>query len=263
MITAQVAHEHVSHDPVFVAASIGFALVGSFAALVSSIRIPNARGAGRLRWIAASAIALGGGAIWCMHFMGMLGYHVASRQIEYDIPLTALSLVLAIGVSALGLAIVGKNPGSPARLLFSGVLAGAGVAAMHYTGMAAMRVGSSVHYDPALVGASIAIAVVAATAALWIAFRVRTTAQIAGASVIMAVAVCGMHYTGMAATQVSLTERLLPVNGADPITLTFGVCLIAFTVLALIIFAAFGGLSDETAVTRHDARPVPTGRHSG
>ncbi|MBL7501292.1 histidine kinase [Frankia sp. CNm7] len=255
VITAEMAHEHAHHDVLFVALSLGLALVGSFAALVSAIRIPRASGGSRRLWVAASAVSLGGGAIWAMHFMGMLGYHVADRKIAYDLPLTAFSLLLAIGVSAVGMKIVGNDPGSRPRLVFSGALAGLGVGAMHYTGMAAMRVGSTVRYDPLLVGASIAIAVVAATAAFWILFRVRTGAHVVVASVVMAAAVCGMHYTGMAATTVPVTENVSPVSGADPIALTFFVCVLAFSVLALIIFAAFGGLADSGGAFAPSARP--------
>lgn len=246
MITAQVAHEHTSNDLTFVASSIGLAVIGSFAALVSAIRIPNTEGAARRRWIAASAVSLGGGAIWSMHFMGMLGYHVDGRQLAYDIPVTVLSLLIAVGVSALGLAIVGSNPKSAVRLVGSGVIAGIGVAAMHYSGMAAMQAGSKVTYDVKLAGASVVIAVVAALAALWLAFRVRTVAHVIAASVVMAIAVSGMHYTAMAATQIAKTDRPTATTGADPIVLSFPVMLIAFSVLALIIFAAFGGFS-ETA----------------
>jgi NO-binding membrane sensor protein with MHYT domain len=245
MITAEVAHAHASSDAVFVASSIGLAVVGSFAALVSAIRIPTAQGRASRRWIAASAISLGGGAIWSMHFMGMLGYHVDQRNLVYNVPLTALSLVIAIGVSAIGLTIVGGNPRSVVRLVFGGIIAGLGVAAMHYTGMAAMQVGSSVSYHRTLAAASVGIAVVAALAALWLAFRVRTAAHIVIASIVMAGAVCGMHYTAMAATQITQTDHPAPTTGADPIVLSFPVMLIAFTVLALIIFAAFGGFAES------------------
>ncbi|WP_405136436.1 MHYT domain-containing protein [Nocardia sp. NBC_01388] len=45
---------------------------------------------------------------------------------------------------------------------------------------------------------SIVIAVVAATAALWFILHVRGLPATFGAALIMGVAVCGMHYTGMA-----------------------------------------------------------------
>jgi NO-binding membrane sensor protein with MHYT domain len=238
-----MSHVQGSDDLVFVVCSVVFALVGSFAALVSAVRIPQVVGAQRVRWTLAAGVSLGGGAIWSMHFIGMLGYHVGDRNIDYNLPVTAVSLLIAIAVSTIGLAIVGSNPRSPLRLVFAGVITGLGVAAMHYTGMAAMEVGSKVTYDRTLVAASVVIAVVAALAALWIAFHVRTIVHIVAASIVMAVAVCGMHYTAMAATEVATTTNLKVQAGTDPIALTFLVCVIAATVLIFVIFAAFSGLS--------------------
>jgi NO-binding membrane sensor protein with MHYT domain len=270
VITAQLAHEHGSNDMIFVVISVIFALVGSFAALLSAAHIPSSQGTARLRWVAVSAVSLGGGAIWAMHFTGMVGYHVDSREIVYDVPLTALSLLIALVASGIGLAVVGANPRNKARLVLSGLLTGLGIAAMHYTGMAAMRAGSKVSYDPKLVEASIAIAVLAALAALWIVFRVRTFTHLFAASVVMAAAVCGMHYTAMAATRVAVTSTPSQDFGADPISLTFLVCVITFTVLILVIFTSFNTLSSPRSAEpdrgRYDGdgrRTAPTGRVSG
>jgi hypothetical protein len=85
------------------------------------------------------------------------------------------------------------------NLLLAGIFTGLGVASMHYTGMAAMRMPARMSYSPDLFALSIVIAIVAATAALWAATRLRGTATTLGAALIMGVAVSGMHYTGMAA----------------------------------------------------------------
>src|SRR5207249_2592084 len=78
-------------------------------------------------------------------------------------------------------------------------------AAMHYTGMAAMEMQPPIRYDPLLFVLSIVIAVAASVAALWVAFQLRTETFVsafwkkAGAAMIMGAAICGMHYTAMAA----------------------------------------------------------------
>ena len=69
---------------------------------------------------------------------------------------------------------------------------------MHYTGMEGIRVSAQIHYSPVLVAASALIAIAACTVALWFAVSVRGWVQVTGAAAVMAVAVCGMHYTGMA-----------------------------------------------------------------
>ncbi|WP_231861212.1 MULTISPECIES: MHYT domain-containing protein [Frankia] len=225
--------------------SVGLAAVGSFAALVSAIRIPLSQGAARVRWTLAAALSLGGGAIWSMHFIGMIGYRVDGLDLRYDLPLTAVSLVLAVVVSALGLTLVARRPRSTGWLALSGVISGLGIAAMHYTGMAAMHVGGTVTYRPGIVVLSILIAVAAALAALWIAFRVRTGRHVVAASLVMAAAVCGMHYTAMAATQVQAGPGDSEAVGTDPISLAPIVCVIAFSVLAVVIFTALGGVTES------------------
>ncbi|MCK9897459.1 MHYT domain-containing protein [Frankia sp. AgB32] len=238
--------------------SIGLAVVGSFAALVSAIRIPLSEGRLRARWTIAAAVSLGGGGIWSMHFIGMIGYHVDGFELRYDLPLTVLSLVVAVVGSALGFTLVARRPRSLGWLLISGVVAGAGVAAMHYTGMAAMHVGATVSYRPKIVALSIAIAVAAAVAALWIVFRVRTVQHVALASVVMAAAVCGMHYTAMAATQVTGGSFAQRVQGADSIVLAPIVCVIAFSILAVVIFSALGGVTESSPLVKaRDARSAP------
>jgi NO-binding membrane sensor protein with MHYT domain len=102
--------------------------------------------------------------------------------------------------------------------LVAGPLAGIGVAAMHYVGMASMTFGGFFDWSPPLVGLSLLIAVVAATAALWLAFNTRERSRRLAASAIMAAAVCAMHYTGMAAASVVCTtrDRLLPYDLLRP-----------------------------------------------
>ncbi len=257
MGVAAGVHHAAQYDALFVGVSVALSVVGSFAAVVSALRIPVSEGPDRLRWTAAAAVSLGGGAIWAMHFMGMAAYHVAGVDISYDILLTALSFVIAVGVSGLGLIIVGRDPRSVSRLTLGGFVAGLGVAAMHYTGMAAMRMGATVTYDPTLVGVSVVIAVFAALAALWILFRVQSKIHIFVASLVMALAVCGMHYTGMAATRMVATNDISDVSrGVDPVTLSLAVCVLTFSILAVVIFSALGGVSEIDIFSLAAARPA-------
>src|SRR5258708_19587745 len=48
---------------------------------------------------------------------------------------------------------------------------GSGIAAMHYIGMAAMRLPAAVQWSPLLIGVSIVIAIAVSAVALWLAFR--------------------------------------------------------------------------------------------
>ncbi len=141
-----------------------------------------------------------GGGIWSMHFIAMLAFQLGTN-VTYDVATTVLSLVIAIVMSGLGLFVVYRQRGSWPAILGGGILAGAGIAAMHYTGMAAMRMASRLSYDPVLFGLSVVIAIAAATAALWLTLRPQRLWQQLGSAVVMGAAISGMHFTGMAAAR--------------------------------------------------------------
>ncbi|MFH8467244.1 MHYT domain-containing protein [Streptomyces sp. NPDC017991] len=154
-------------------------------------------------WLALGAASIGCG-IWTMHFIAMIGFQVEESRIRYDVGLTILSLAVAIAVVGLGVFAVGYRGASTPTLLLAGAFTGFGVAAMHYIGMAAIRVNGDLRYEARTVALSVLIAVVAATAALWAAVAIRGFLTSLAASLVMGVAVTGMHYTGMAAVSVHL-----------------------------------------------------------
>jgi NO-binding membrane sensor protein with MHYT domain len=239
------AHLHADYNLYFVALSYGLAALGSFAALAGAHRVRENRGGKRLAWSAVTALALGGGGIWSMHFVGMVAYHIDS-VVSFDLRTTLLSLLIAVTVSGIGIWLVAEDPSSSVRLVGGGTFAGLGIAAMHYTGMAAMRTDGKISYDRTLVAVSIGIAVIAAVAAFWIAFHVGGTRRVLGASLVMAAAVCGMHYTAMAATRVTATAGpfLGRPSGFDPLALGLLTAFISTITLMLIIATALGGLTD-------------------
>lgn len=195
-------------DLSLIALSYFAAVVGSFIALHCARAIPQ--GEGRVNRLAlwASAVALGGGAVWYMHFIGMSAVIPArSLAIHYDLLITVGSMLAAIVVAAAALYIVGRNPKSVTNLVLGGLFAGSGVAIMHYIGMGGMRMQATIQWDTTIVAISVVIAVVAATAALWLTFHTQSVLHRAVAAVVMGVAVCGMHYTGMyAATFICVAD---------------------------------------------------------
>ncbi|MFK0117684.1 MHYT domain-containing protein [Streptomyces sp. NPDC090994] len=152
-------------------------------------------------WLGLGAASIGCG-IWTMHFIAMLGFRVEETRVRYDVPLTVLSLLVAVVVVGVGVFTVGYRGTGPGTLALAGLVTGLGVAAMHYLGMAALRLDGDLSYDVLTVGLSLVIAVAAAGAALWAAVSVRGFLASLGASMVMGVAVTGMHYTGMAAVSV-------------------------------------------------------------
>jgi diguanylate cyclase (GGDEF)-like protein len=153
-------------------------------------------------WLGGGSFAMGLG-IWSMHFIGMLAYKLPIAM-GYDVRITSLSLLIAIASSGFALWLVSQNELSWRRLGAGAVLMGSGVAVMHYTGMAAMRMRPGIQYTPSLFALSIFIAIVASGSALWIAFHLRRHSSHVrllrvGAAIVMGIAIAGMHYTGMAA----------------------------------------------------------------
>src|SRR5690242_21347783 len=90
-------------------------------------------GAARARGLLLAAVSIGTTGIWVMHFIAMLGYTIGGQAITYNVPVTIVSMVIAIGVVAVGLFIVGFGPsGDRGRLLLGGSILAIGVAGMHY-----------------------------------------------------------------------------------------------------------------------------------
>ena len=191
-----------SYSSSLVLISLCVAILASYTALDLAGRIATARGYAASRWMIGGALAMGTG-IWSMHFVGMLALQLPV-ELGYDLTLTACSLLIAVLSSGFALWLV-SQPSLPfLQLALGALIMGAGIASMHYTGMAALRMTPGIDYDPSLFMASLLIAVGASAAALWTAFRLRRQTpyvrQIRGlAAVLMGIAIVGMHYTGMAA----------------------------------------------------------------
>ena len=211
--------------------------LGSFLGLRCTARARASTGPARLRWLLIASVAIGITGVWVMHFIAMLGFTIPGKMILYNVPITLGSMLTAVIFVFIGLATVGFGKATVRSLLISGLLTGFGVAAMHYTGMAAMEMPGRITYDPVLFGLSIVIAIVAATAALWAALRLRGVAATLGAALIMGIAVSGMHYTGMAAMHV-WPARSMAMTGVTAeeflLPLIIGVSVITFVLTATI-----------------------------
>jgi len=192
------------YDLRFVALSVVVATIASYTALDLAARV-SASGSSRMKswaWLIAGAISMGTG-IWSMHFIGMLAFHLPI-PFAFDPTITLLSLIIAIGVSAIALLILRRPQLEMRNLITGATLMGIGISAMHYTGMFAMEMSPPIQYDPGLFVASCLIAFIASLAALWIAFWLRKTGAVLaklGSAGVMGLAISGMHYTGMAAAQ--------------------------------------------------------------
>jgi PAS domain S-box-containing protein len=238
-----------THDTALVVLSVLIAICASYTALTLAGRVSVARGRSRLAWLLCGSIAMGSG-IWSMHFVAMLAFHLPV-EISYDVPLVALSFLAAVGASAFALFVASRSTVGKFRLVAAGCCLGLAVVAMHYTGMAAVRVDASLSYDPLLVAASVLIAIIASTIALALFLWLRNDhtrrgrSLRAAAAVVMGHAIAGMHYTAMAAAEFSHAGSTADASGGFLLGasgLAVPVIMGAFVILTLTIA---GSLTDH------------------
>ncbi len=232
-----------THDPYLVALSILVAAFASYTALDLGGRVAAARALAHRVWLAAAAITMGGG-IWSMHFIAMLAFAMPIPM-SYDIGLTTLSLVVAIFVTGGGFYVISRQSAAPFRLVFSGIFMGLGIAAMHYTGMAAIRGHAELSYDLLFVALSLVIAIGASTAALWLTFRTTDLRQKLVAGAVMGLAISGMHYTAMRAAIFTAHDQSHEARGNASLDQTNLALVVAGITFVILGFALIASLSEQ------------------
>lgn len=230
-----MVHEF-SNGPLNPALAYTVACLGAFLGFRCIARARAQTGFARANWLILAAVAIGAAGNWSMHFIAMLGVTISGQQILYNVPLTILSMLIVIVVVGIGLFVgYGTGNGGRGRLVTGGVIAGLGVACMHYLGEAAMVMPDSVHYNTILVVLSVLIAVSAGIAGLWAGIQVRGVGATIVASLITGAAITGIHYIAMAAME--MTPGLMPstsgsAGGSFLFPLVLGISLVTF-ILAL------------------------------
>ena len=229
-----------------VALSVFIAILASFMGLqVASQATLTESKSRKNSMLLIGSIALGGG-IWTMHFIGMLAFDLCTT-VSYGWALTLLSLLPGIGASWVALNYISHHQEGFLPLLLGGILVGAGIGTMHYTGMAAMEMAPLLRYNLSIFALSILVAVTLAMLSLWIRFGL---ARVWGkgnnewrasllASIVMGCAITGMHYTGMAAARfikpagIELSEQTSQISLYLALSVAGATILIIFLVLGI------------------------------
>jgi PAS domain S-box-containing protein len=232
-----------SYNYALVALSVLIAMFASYAALDLAGRVTAAGGWTRAVWLLGGAGAMGTG-IWSMHYIGMLAF-ILPVPVAYHWPTVLLSLFAAIFASVIALYVVSRQKMGGGEAVAGSVLMGAGIASMHYVGMAAMRLPAICQFNSFLVVLSVVFAILISLAALWIAFHFRDEKtgigweKLAGA-VVMGAAIPVMHYTGMAAA--SFTPSAMPADLSHAVSIstlgTAGIAAVTFIVLGLALLTS-------------------------
>jgi diguanylate cyclase (GGDEF)-like protein/PAS domain S-box-containing protein len=231
-----------TYDLRLVTLSVAIAIMASFASLDLAGRIKASHRWPRFFWLSGGAAAMGAG-IWSMHYVGMLAYKMP-MVVLYDIPTVGLSLLTAIAASAAALFTMGRQSIRIWQMLAGGTAMGLGIAAMHYIGMAAMRMAATIQYNSGLVFVSVVLAIGISLVALVLAFQVRNEQSLVRkcvSAVIMGLAIPVMHYTGMAAARFHPSDSIPKYGHAVGIS-GLGIAVISFStllVLSLVIMSAF------------------------
>jgi len=232
-----------SYNYALVALSVLIAMFASYAALDLASRVTAAGGWTRALWVLGGACAMGTG-IWSMHYIGMLAF-ILPIPVAYHWPTVLLSLFAVILASVIALYVVSRQKMGASQAVAGSVLMGAGIAGMHYIGMAAMRIPAICQFNSSLVVLSVAFAVLISLAALWITFHFREEKtgvgrkKLAGA-VVMGAAIPVMHYTGMAAA--SFTSFGMPADLSHAVSISAlgiaGIVAVTFLVLGLALLTS-------------------------
>jgi len=220
-----------AHDLRLVGLAALVCVLASFAAINLLRYARKSSGQMRWLWLAVSAVSTGFG-IWATHFVAMLAFTPGIPS-GYNIVLTILSLIAAILLTGAGLA-VSLIPNWRHGPWIGGAIVAGGIAAMHYTGMAAFEIAGIILWDPVLVAASIVLGAAIGAVALPVGLHGNNEKWKIGGAVLLTLAICSHHFTAMGAVSiipdptVEISQLALPAAW-----LAVGVAIASFGIIGL------------------------------
>jgi signal transduction histidine kinase len=217
------------HDLRLVVLAAAICLLSSYTALSVFSRAGATEKRRRWGWLAATPIVFGAG-VWATHFVAMLAFE-PGFTVGYDLSYTVFSIVVAVAVSALGFALALQRRWA---VPVGGAIVGSAISAMHYTGVHELRVPAVPTWDFALVFVSLGIGVVFGALAFRVHSRGTSFRYRMGGAALLTLAICGMHFTGMAALSFHL-DPLADVSGGvlAPEFLAIGIVAVTILIVAL------------------------------
>jgi len=232
-----------SYDRLQVALSALIAVSASYAALDLAGRVTAANGWVRSVWLTGGSVAMGLG-IWSMHFVAMLAFS-SPVPVDYNWPTVLAALLAGIISSAFALYVVSRQKMGLGRALAGSVVLGGGIAALHYIGMAAMRMEATCRFNVGLVILSVVFAIVFSLAALILAFDLReetrgTPSRKLVSAIVMGAAISAMHYTGLASASFMPSAVAPNLSHATSISSleTVGIGIVTLIVLGVAILTS-------------------------
>jgi NO-binding membrane sensor protein with MHYT domain len=225
-----------AHDLKLVALAAFICVLASLTAINLLRHARKSHGHMRDMWLAVSAISTGFG-IWATHFVAMLAFTPGIPS-GYNIVLTVLSLVAAILLTGVGLT-VSLTPNWRHGPWLGGAIVAGGIAAMHYTGMAAFEIAGVILWDYTLVVTSIVLGAAIGAVALPVGLHGQEEKWKIGGAVLLTLAICSHHFTAMGAVSIIPNPTIEISPSALPAGwLAVGVALASFAIIGLALAGA-------------------------
>ena len=227
-----------THNAQLVACSLLIAGFACLAALDASLRLRGVDKRLATRWWIGGSLAMGTG-LWAANFTALLALGLPI-PLGYGVGLTALSWAAAVAASAIALFVGSREPLAWPRLWTAALAVGAGFAAMHFLGMAALAMAPAIEWNRQVVIGTVVIAICASATALEAFFLVRRTRRGQGfrfaSAAVMGGLVCAMHYAGVAAASFPadsfcLSEEGLSARNLGGLLVACGVALVGAALL--------------------------------
>ena len=222
------------HDYHYVVFAALICIVGAWITLELYTKIQRGAADQKISWVFLTAVAAGS-TVWTTHFLAMLGFDPLVPK-GYEPFVTLLSWLVAVSASFIAFAIAASRYRGAA--LIGGAAFGAGVGAMHYTGMSALLLPGTIQWDEGLVTWSLITGVTLGAAALVVASRRTGLVARAAAALLLTLAVVSLHFTGMAAIEIIPDPTIqVPEALIDRNSLAIGIMAIMGIIVGTIVTA--------------------------
>jgi diguanylate cyclase len=232
-----------AHDLRLVCLAAFICVLASLAAINLLRHARKSTGRMQLVWLAVSALSTGFG-IWATHFVAMLAFEPGIAS-GYNVPLTLLSLIMAISLTTAGLA-VSIIPNWRHAPWIGGAIVAGGIASMHYIGMAAFKVAGVLVWDPALVISSIVLGAGIGVVALPVGLHGSEEKWKLGGAALLALAICSHHFTAMSAVSIIPDPTVaVPQSTVPPGWLALAVAAVSFGIIGLALAAIALDIRDQ------------------
>ncbi|HEY0855264.1 MAG TPA: EAL domain-containing protein [Devosia sp.] len=239
------------HDLRLVVLAALVCALSSFAGMSLLHHARRTTGPMRAAWLIIAAVAVGFG-IWATHFVAMLSFK-AGMPTGYDIPLTLVSLAIAVSIVGGGLWYVTLARRTVDSLL-GGAVVGLGISTMHYVGMAALMLGGEIVWAPELVASSVLLGMGLGALAIWVGTRRPTLRSRFEGAGVLTLAIVAMHFTGMGAADLANCFPIVSESDATPEWMSLVVAVVSILILLFALGAVYLDMRERARAQRETDR---------